>query len=349
MIEQLEIAGVFSKTITARFCEENTSSDGGLILFKQLDKQFNITSSISDVLSDKRDKRYISHELNDIISQKFYQILAGYEDANDSDFLRRDPIYKMVCRNRKKGDELKEDLASSATISRFENSAGIKELHKLVELMVEHYIKRNQKRFNKELKKKKKITVTFDLDPTNITTYGNQQLSLFNGYYEEKCYLPLIIADGDNGDLIAGILRPGTKHAKFLLSSILERIFQIIEKKYPKVKFIIRADSGFHAPEIFEYLEKRKNVIYKISLIPNEVLKTAVTEEINKADRFYEKDKREIQIYGETELADSYVSTIREKIIKVAVNVKVTARKIWLFLPESYPYKDIWHALAYGS
>lgn len=432
----MEFPDIFSKPLTAIFSKENTSSDGGLIFMKQINDSLRITKSISDAIHDQRDENHIKHELENMIHQRLYQVTAGYEDVNDSDYLKNDPVFKLLCKDsqyRKKTDV----LASTPTICRLENSVTIKELHQMAENMIHLYLKRNSKRF----KKQKKLQITIDLDPTNITTYGNQQLSLFNGYYGETCYLPLIIADGDNGDIITSILKPGTKHATFLLIPILKRLFGVIEKKYPKVKFVIRADSGFQNANLFKYFEDRNNIIYRIALISNENLIKAVKEEIKKAECLYAERKETVLVFGElgykaeswnkfrrvifrievnshqtdvrfvvtndfestpeeikedynkrsdteniikefkvqsfgerlscerfqanffrliislcslilfqelkkklvkTELAKSYVSTIREKILKIAVTVKITVRKIWFYLPKSYPYQNIW-------
>ena len=436
MINQMEFPDRFSKPLTAIFSKENTSSDGGLIFMKQIKDALQITKSISDAICDKRDERHIKHELENLIHQRLYQVTAGYEDVNDSDCLKNDPVFKLLCRDSKYSKKT-DFLASTPTICRLENNVTIKELHQMAENMINLYLKRNRKRF----KKQKKLQITIDLDPTNITTYGNQQLSLFNGYYGETCYLPLIIADGENGDIITSILRPGTKHASFLLIPVLKRLFSIIEGKYPKVKFIIRADSGFQNAELFSSLENRKNIIYEIALISNENLKKATSEEIKKAELEYAEKKETVRHYREfgykaeswdkfrriiyrievnshqtdvrfivtnnfeseaeeikknynkrsdteniikefkvqsfadrlsceifqanffrliislcslilfqelkkklikTELAKSYVSTIREKILKIAVSVKITVRRIWFYLPKSYPYQNIW-------
>jgi len=437
MINQMEFPDIFSKPLTAIFSEKNTSSDGGLIFMKQINDALQITKSISDAIHDQRDENHIKHELENMIHQRLYQVTAGYEDVNDSDYLKNDPVFKLLCG---KSDSKKKEfdaLASTPTICRLENSVTIKELHQMAENMIHFYLKRNRKRF----KKQKKLQITIDLDPTNITTYGNQQLSLFNGYYGETCYLPLIIADGDNGDIITSILKPGTKHATFLLIPIVKRLFAVIEEKYPNVKFVIRADSGFQNANLFKYFEDKKKVIYRIALISNENLIKALKEETKKAECLYAERKETVRVFGElgykaeswnkfrrviyrievnshqtdvrfvvtndfettpeeikkdynkrsdteniikefkvqsfgerlscetfqanffrliislsslilfqelkkklckTELAKSYVSTIREKILKIAATVKITCRKIWFYLPKSYPYQDIW-------
>jgi len=290
----MEFPDIFSKPLMVKFSEENTSSDGGMIFLKQINDALGITKSISKVIHDDRDQRRIDHDLKNMIHQRLYQITAGYKDVNESDSLRNDPVFKLLCKDSKNNKE-SDALASSPTICRLENSITIKELHDMTENMIEIYLKRNRQRF----KKQKHLRVTIDLDPTNITTYGNQQLSLFNGYYRETCYLPLIIADGENGDIITSILKPGTKHATFLLIPILKRLFAIIEEKYPKVKFVIRADSGFQNAELFNYLEQKKNVIYKISLISNENLMKAVKDEIEKAQILYKEKNETINLLGE--------------------------------------------------
>jgi hypothetical protein len=148
----------------------------------------------------------------------------------------------------------------------------LRECKKLVELQVELYLKRNQERFDKEYKENGFISIEMHADPTDIQTHGGQQLALFNGHYSGNCFLPMVIADGKNGDLICGFLRPGTKHACWCLESALTRIFSILEKRYKNIHYTFKADSGFQRDSFFIFLEKKKNLIFEIALATNKSL-----------------------------------------------------------------------------
>jgi Transposase DDE domain group 1 len=275
MISRMDAEKIFDKkTVSLEFTLDDTSSDGGLIFAKQVVDRLKMIDRITEKIRDPRCPD-IEHPLRDMIGQRLYQIIAGYEDVNDSDKLKIDPILKMVVRDGSglKKEERKRDLASSPTLCRMENWVGIREIHDLTALMVDLYLKRNSEKFSK---KKDNLIIRLDLDPTDIETHGDQEKSPYNGYYKHTCYLPMMISDGDTGDVVTAFLRPGNRHASFLLIPVLKRIFEKIEKRYPNVRFSIRADSGFQSEELFWFLEQKKNVTYTIGLINNPALSKSI-------------------------------------------------------------------------
>lgn len=314
---------IFSKKVEVQFTQEETSSDSGLLFLKQIVDDLGIVKLASKCIKDKRDLGKIEHDIAEMISQRLYQVCAGYEDVNDSDKLKSDPVLKLISKLEKNKGKNKEEstkeLASSSTLCRLENSITIKELNNLVSLQVELYLKRNSKRF----KNTKSLNIKIDLDPTDVRTYGAQQLSLYNGYYSETCYLPMVIADGDNGDLIASILRPGTKHATFLLIPILKRIFKIIKNKYKHVNFEIRADSGFQSSGLFEYFEEN-DIKYSMALIKNKNIDKQVKEIIKEAEKEKQKSDKTIKLFGEFGYKADIWNKFRRVIYKVEVNSYAT-------------------------
>ncbi len=316
MTEQFALEGFFNKKLSIEFTEENTTSDSGLVLLKPIVDNLNIVTSISKILHDPRNQDSIEHSMTEMLSQRLYQIIGGYEDLNDANYLRKDSLFKSIC----KGDPAEDDLASSPTLCRLENNITFSEVIKLTELQVELYLQRNRKRFNKQFRKNGFINICLDLDPTNITTYGEQQLSLFNGYYKEKCYLPLIIADGKNSDLICGILRPGTKHATFLLPSILERLFSKLEEKYSLVYYHIKADSGFQSNTLFSFLESKKNLTYEIALSTNKNLEKASKNFYHGGDIYFLEENKVLKIYNEFGYKAKEWSKFRRIVYKVEIN-----------------------------
>lgn len=316
MTEQFILEGFFHKNVSIEFTGENTTSDSGLILFKPIVDSLNIVNSINKILHDPRDQDSIKHSMTEMLSQRLYQIIGGYNDINDSDYLRKDTMFKTIC----KGDPEEDDLSSSPTLCRLENNITFAEVIKLIELQVELYLKRNKKRFKKQLKKNGFINICLDLDPTNVTTYGEQQLSLFNGYYKEKCYLPLVIADGRNSDLVCGMLRPGTKYATFLLPSILKRIFSILEKEYSLVHYHIKADSGFQSEIFFSFLENKKNLTYEIALSTNNNLEKANKHFYEDGKIYFSEEDKVLKIYNEFGYKAKSWSKFRRVVYKVEIN-----------------------------
>jgi len=443
---QIELNDILDKKVVLQFSEDNTSTNGGLFFVKQIMDEFNIPVNIASKIIDERNQDYITYKMEELISQRIYQMCAGYEDTNDSDKLRTDPMLRLM--GRISGANITSDdvLASSPTMNRLENNLTIQEIHSLIELQVDLYLKRNKRRFKKLSKKNKPFQITLDLDPTDVELYGKQQLGLFNGYYNAICYLPLVIADGDNGDFIFSILRSGTEHAKFLLTNILERLFKKIESVYPRVSFKIRADSGFQYPELFKYLENNtREVLYSIALMGNKILdkniaslkqeteknaelinetvinfselsyradswnksrrvickievnshatdvRYVVTNDTKKSSQAIKEDynKRakveniikefKTHMFGgrlscqefrsnffrlilagfcfiifqelrkkleRTNLGKTYVGNLRELIIKVSAKIVISARRILVLLPSSYPHIDVWNILA---
>lgn len=314
MTTKINLTDNFYKKIDIEFSAENTSSDTGLLLFKSISSQLNVLPKIAQSLNDPRNPSQVVHSYQELIGQRLSQLIAGYNDLNDSDFLRKDEIFKLFAKN----ENFSSDLASTSTMFRIENNVNIRESKKLVEEQAKMYLKRNEKRFKKEMKKKGYITITLNLDPTDVETYGSQQLSLFNGYYGSTCYLPMIIGDGDNNDLICGYLRPGTKHACWCLESVLTRLFDLIEKKYRKVKFRLRADSGFQKDSFFKFLEKN-NVIYTIALAKNSILIKMTDDYYKDAHILLDDEKSILKIYKE----DNYQAGSWEKERRVCCKLEI--------------------------
>ncbi len=184
--------GWATKNVVAVFDSEPLSSDGGLLLVRSADEQLGLIERAAALLDDGREPAKVRHEIETILRQRVYGICAGYEDCNDADRLREDPLHPLVVGGA---------LASSPTLSRFENAQGWKALKKLNTFLFEVA--------SRDLKKAKKITI--DLDGTADETHGQQQLSFFHGYYDHKMFHPLLVYANDR--LIFALLRPGNCHA----------------------------------------------------------------------------------------------------------------------------------------
>lgn len=185
---------VCDKRIRVDFNAPDMSSNGGLILLGNM--HGSLAWKIGHLIPDFRRQEFVHHSYMEIVSQRIGQILCGYEDANDCNQLRGDSALKMSVGRKPSG----ADLTLQSTMTRLENNVGMKTLYKIGKLFVDDYIAS----FDKVPKK-----VIVDADDTNANTYGAQQLSLFNAYYNEYCYMPLLMFDGMTGKLI---LPPGQTH-----------------------------------------------------------------------------------------------------------------------------------------
>lgn len=263
------------KPLTVNFRGGDISSDGGMLLVRQLDQRERIVDRIAETLVDRRDQRYIDHEMLTLLRQRIYQIVAGYEDCNDATTLRHDPIFKLCCdRSLADGD----DLASQPTLSRLENDVRPRDLVDLSELLLELYISR--------FKRPPKYII-LDADSTDDPTHGNQQLSLFHGYYDQHMYHPLLLFDGERGDLLAALLRPGNVASFSDLMPVLKRVIFRLRHKWKHVRIIVRADAGFANPELYDFCEA-EHLDYIIGFKSTQRLKTLNKKNVERAQRRFQ-------------------------------------------------------------
>lgn len=190
MTENLLFKDIFEKNLEIEFTKNDMSSDTGLLLFRPILSKLNLATKMSRILHDPRNPLYIQHSQGELIEQRLAMMICGYNDHNDNDSLRNDPAFKLFS----KGSISQAELASTPTMFRFDDRVTLRECKKLVELQVQTYIERNKKRFDKEFKKNGFISVDFHADPTDVQTYGGQQLALYNTHYSGTCFLPMVLA-----------------------------------------------------------------------------------------------------------------------------------------------------------
>jgi hypothetical protein len=282
--KQLTFSFIKRQKVTVDFKGGEITSDAGLLLVRQADNALQLIKGVARSITDRRDNRYYADDLETLIRQRTYQIVAGYEDCNDANVVRKDPALKTAC-GRKLTDE---DLGSQPTLSRLENSIANKDLYKIGEHFIDLYIRRNRRR------KPKRIIL--DLDGTDDPTYGDQQLTFFHGYYDQYMYHPLVIYDADTGELITAALRAGNRHASYGAVSILKRIIPKVKKAFPKAEIIIRGDAGFAVPDMYEYCEEEK-LKYVIGLIRNDVLERMIKALLEEAHTQYIKTGQKQRIF----------------------------------------------------
>lgn len=284
--EHLNFSFFRKRQLTVDFQGGDITSDSGLHLIRQADNSLGLIRGLSGCIDDKRDSRYSDHDMETLQRQRAYQIVAGYEDCNDADLLRKDPGFKAAC------DRLLSDidLASQPTLSRLENSVTKKDLYRIGEYFIDQYIRRK--------KKEKPKRIILDIDGTDDPTHGNQQLTFFHGYYDQYMYHLMVIYDADSGDLVTAAVRPGNNHASFGVLSILKRIIKKLKAALPKTEIIIRGDAGFAIPELYGYCEEER-LGYVIDLIRNDVLEEKIEGLLQEAYRHYEATEQKQKIFGE--------------------------------------------------
>ena len=283
---QLGFSFLRKRKLTVDFGGGEITSDSGLLLVRQADQSLGLLEGLANCITDRRDSRYTDHDLLTLIRQRIYQIVAGYEDCNDANFLRKDPALKAAC-GRMPSDK---ELGSQPTLSRLENTVTQEDLYRMGQWFVDLYIRRNRKR------KPKRIII--DADGTDDPTYGDQQLTFFHGYYDQYMYHPLLVYDADTGEMITAVLRAGNRHASYGMVSILKRIVVKLKAAYPNAEIIIRGDAGFAIPALYEYCEKEK-LRHVIGLIRNDVLERMIERLTEKVQSLYEKTGQKQRLFAE--------------------------------------------------
>lgn len=283
-----------SRPTFVRFDEPNATSDGGALLLKAVDEKLGLTQRLADSLLDHREPGKIRHTLVDLLRQRIFGIACGYSDTNDVARVGTDPMHKLLL---DRDPLLGDDLASQPTLSRFENHRRRVDLYRLGEAMTDTVIHRHRHRLNG----RKCKLVTVDLDVTDDPTYGQQQLSLFNGHYHSWCYLPLLafatFNDESEQHLLAAVLRPGTAHPKIGTVALLKRLIPALREAFPFAVIRVRLDGGFACPEVLDYLDDEM-VEYLVAMGKNSVLEGIATATVAQARARFEQEGKTVTLYG---------------------------------------------------
>jgi len=240
------------------------------------------------------------------MKQHIFQIASGYEDANDSDELKNDPIMKIVC------EKTDKSLASQPTISRFENAFSRTDCYRIAQAFVEVFIRSY---------KKPPKAIILDLDETEDPTHGHQQLSFFNGYYDSYCYLPLHMYEGKSGKLITTILRTGKGPSGKEIVMILKRIVERIREVWPKVGILVRGDSRYGCPEVIDFCNEN-DLKYVFGLTGRKPMFERTVLLSEKVKDLYAEEKRRIKQFGEFQYQAKSWSCSQRVIYKTEHNDK---------------------------
>lgn len=253
------------------------SSDAGLLPVAEFDRRWKFTQRMADCLEDWRSDP--DHSIMEMLRQRVFGILADYEDCNDHDDLRDDPVFKIVA--ERCPDE--DPLASQPTLSRFENSITPVMLQRLIDFLVESGIERLQHHHG-ELPE----SITLDIDPTDDPTHGKQQLSLFHGYYKQHQYFPQLISEPTTRHVFLAWLRPGTVHASLGADEDLHRVVSKLRQAKPELAVHVRGDCGFGVPRMYTFCEENK-LTYTFGLTSNPRLKRLAASLLQRAVDQYNK------------------------------------------------------------
>ena len=321
-ISQLDFGYLSHKAVVGAFDGGDISSDGGLMLLAAVDQALGLTAHMAACVDDSRQPGKVRHSLHDLFRQRIFQIAAGYEDCNDADHLRYDPILKVAVDRLPESDA---DLGSQPTLSRFENSLSRRELYRLAQVPGELFLARHQAAPPRR--------IILDLDVTDDETHGQQQLTFFHTHYDEHCYLPLVVtAELDDGtqELLAFILRPGNHAAGRGAVAVLKRIKARLEKAMPRTKVVLRGDSGFALPEVYDWCEDQKKpgteqdrpVPYVLGLPQNSRLNALAKPHMEAAQAEFAATGQPVRRFYEFQYAAKTWSHERRVILKAEVTAQ---------------------------
>jgi hypothetical protein len=246
--------------LEAAFDGGRLTSDGGLPWLAEAEAQLGVCAALAACVRDWR-RGAARHSLETLVRQRVFQIACGYEDQNDADTLRGDPLLKLACGRL---PDSGADLASQPTLSRLENAVGRRAVEAMAEALVALYI-RERGRAGAPAR------VLLDLDGTDDPAHGEQEGVAYHGYYRQHMYHPLLVFDGETGQPVAAVLRPGNAHASRFVVLVLRRLVRRLRAAWPGVAVEVRADSGFATPRLYAWCEG-EGVAYTIGLIPNPAL-----------------------------------------------------------------------------
>jgi hypothetical protein len=303
---QLHLPFLKQRDLTVTFCGGELVTDAGLLLIRQFEAEGDLIGRLAHTLSDRRNPVTLTHSNVDLLRQRLYQIIAGYEDCNDATRLRRDPLFKATV-GRLPTDR---PLASQPTLSRFENGIATFTCREFSAAMVDWFVTSRA-----ELPP----VLTLDLDTSDAPTYGQQPLAFFHGHYNTHMYFPMFLSEATTGFLLWSELRPGNAGPSDGATNILDDVVCRLRAARRDVHLMLRADAHFATPLILEWLEDQ-GIGYTIGLPPNGVLEALSASFVQSVrDRFARSNQLQRAFTSFEYRTQKTWSRARRVIVKVEV------------------------------
>lgn len=253
------LSPVSGKTVVAKFDGGLLSSDGGILVLREVEQRLRVADRLAACVQDPPDQ--ITHRLADMIRFRLLMIAAGYEDGNDASCLRSDPMFKMAL-DLSPSDR---DLCSQSTISRLENLPDARALLRMGRAMVDLYCES----FRQVPKR-----ITLDIDDTFDAVHGGQQLRLFNAHYDEYGFQPIVVFDGE-GRFVTTVLRPAKRPGGKEIRAFLRRLLRAIRANWPNTEILLRADSHYCCPEVLDWC-RANGLDYILGVAPTTTLRRPI-------------------------------------------------------------------------
>jgi len=284
----------FSRRVVAQFAGDRLTTEGGSLLLRQAERKIGLLRRVAACFTDYRQPERIEHRLEEMLAQRIYGLALGYEDLNDHEQLRQDPLLGLVAGKR----DLGEPLAGKSTLNRLEltpaGSPAAERYNKisysaealdtlLVDLFLEAHLRAPRE-------------IVLDLDATDTPLHGRQEARFFHGYYGQYCYLPLYVFCGDH--LLCARLRPSNIDASAGSRGELQRIVRQIRARWPKTRIILRADSGFCRDELLAWCEN-SDVDYVFGFARNKRLRKIIGRAMQEAKQEHQRTGKPARVFCE--------------------------------------------------
>jgi len=281
------------REIVARFDGGTLSSDGGAFLLRQTDKRLNLLARLSECFLDGRNQNLVEHTIQEMLAQRTYGLALGYEDINDHEQLRKDPVFGILAGR----EALEEPLAGKSTLNRMELGTGITDRYKKItywkdaidELMVKVFIESHPSAPSE---------IVLDVDTTDLPLHGKQEGRFFHGYYDNYCYLPLYVFCGDQ--VLCARLREANHDASFGCLTEIRRIVAQLRAAWPEVKIVLRGDSGFCRNELMSWCENH-GVDFVFGMARNQRLRKIIGQQMHEATQQWSRTGKPARVFTEFE------------------------------------------------
>ena len=287
-----EFAAHFSRQVVARFDGGTITTDSGGLLLRETDRRLNLLPRLAECFLDARNPIFVEHPVQELVSQRVYGLALGYEDLNDHEQLRQDPLLRVLAG---KADVEDSPLAGKSTLNRLELSDGTPNRYKKItfwktsidELLVKVFLESHAAAPEE---------IILDVDATDFPLHGQQEGRFFHGYYDCYCYLPLYIFCGDQ--ILCARLRPSDSDAAAGSLGEIQRIVEQIRAVWPQVRIVIRGDSGFCRNELMSWCEDR-GVDYVFGLARNQRLRRIIGPQMWEATQQWGQTGKPARVFSE--------------------------------------------------
>jgi hypothetical protein len=296
-VKKIGFSSAKGRKVEAAFDGGSVSTDGGLLLMREVDRKLGLIGRVSSELSDGRERGKVRHACETMLRQRVMSLIAGWEDLNDAQTLRHDPVHQVAA-----GAD--QDLASAPTLCRFENSQSRAAAWAVNLALVEQFIASHQKA---------PPVLVLDFDATDTPVHGRQEGRFFHGYYDCHCFLPLYVFCGDQ--LLVAYLRRSNIDAAKHSAAILKLLVQRLRRAWPRTKIVFRADSGFCRDLLLSWCD-RHEVKYVVGIARNDRLLAEAADLMKAAQQRYEQTKEKQRLFTAFDYAAGKWKRIRWVIAK---------------------------------